>query len=852
MSYKILFRRGTDTEWSTSNPILGYGEVGCETGEFPQLKVGDGMTPWNDLPYAGSGIGVVPGGDTGALLTKDSSTNYDTSWVSRSSLAEDESFSERFEYKVAIDVREHGALIDGITDDSVAIQAAIDAAAVSGGIVKIPAGTSIISTAMILKTNVVIEGAGVNLTTIKLSPNANCAAFETVDFSTLNAGNTAAGPHSFALRDMTIDGNKIYNATSFGLKIYGYGFELSRLRIIECDNNGIYSKWSTDVNHILPNDMMSTIYNVQVHDCTGDGIYWNGPHSSTFINTHVYKSSRGFVIETNGSNTRLIGCSTYGVGQSWGFYLNAPGTNLVSCLVQSAGTNDITGGQIFIGANNVSIQGAHLNSNGAGVTSDNVRGIVIGNATPVSGYGISVNIVGCLAGSIHLVNDNGGFIEGTVNQASGNVVNGVASPNTKISFSSLGAATYADVNSDITASEILASLVTVDGTGSGLDADLLDGQHASAFATLAAVAAGYQPIDSDLTAIAALTTTTYGRALLTLANQAALVSAVGSATDTTSGVIELATTSEVTTGTDTVRAATPAGVKAAIDAAVAGLIASAPGVLDTLDEIAAALGDDPNFAATITTALAGKQPLDSDLTAIASLSTTSFGRSVLTLADAAAGRTLFGAEVSGAVATHEAAADPHTNYVLSSELETSVEALMTPLVAGPNIQLVGSTISAKPLFARLTSNTTSLVNNSTTLVDITGMSVALEANSVYELRGMIIYSADTAADFKMGWTVPAGTTGTWAALAMQSSSATANSSTSARWQTQTDYTETEQLGGVGTGITSESTRSFALFQGLVITSATAGNIVMRGAQQTAHASDAGVGIGTYMVLTRVV
>ena len=81
---------------------------------------------------------------------------------------------------------------------------------------------------------------------------------------------------------------------------------------------------------------------------------------------------------------------------------------------------------------------------------------------------------------------------------------------------------------------------------------------------------------------------------------------------------------------------------AAISAAIAALVASAPGVLDTLDEIAAALGDDPNFATTITTLLAGKQPLDSDLTAIAALITTAFGRNLLTLADAAALLTLLG------------------------------------------------------------------------------------------------------------------------------------------------------------------------------------------------------------------
>lgn len=40
------------------------------------------------------------------------------------------------------------------------------------------------------------------------------------------------------------------------------------------------------------------------------------------------------------------------------------------------------------------------------------------------------------------------------------------------------------------------------------------------------LSANYQPLDADLTAIAALSTTSFGRALLTLANSAALVSAL--------------------------------------------------------------------------------------------------------------------------------------------------------------------------------------------------------------------------------------------------------------------------------------------------------------------------------------
>jgi hypothetical protein len=73
-----------------------------------------------------------------------------------------------------------------------------------------------------------------------------------------------------------------------------------------------------------------------------------------------------------------------------------------------------------------------------------------------------------------------------------------------------------------------------------------------------------------------------------------------------------------------------------LDTRIATLIGAAPAALDTLSELSDALGDDANFATTVTNALAGKQPLDSDLTAIALLTTTAFGRALLELANAAA------------------------------------------------------------------------------------------------------------------------------------------------------------------------------------------------------------------------
>ncbi|EHO2540742.1 prophage tail fiber N-terminal domain-containing protein [Salmonella enterica] len=65
---------------------------------------------------------------------------------------------------------------------------------------------------------------------------------------------------------------------------------------------------------------------------------------------------------------------------------------------------------------------------------------------------------------------------------------------------------------------------------------------------------------------------------------------------------------------------TAAGIEIAtaafVAAKVAQLVGSAPEALDTLKELADALGNDPNFATTVLNKLAGKQPLDETLTAL--------------------------------------------------------------------------------------------------------------------------------------------------------------------------------------------------------------------------------------------
>lgn len=51
MAVRIQLRRGTSSEWTTTNPVLGSGEFGYETntGKF---KIGNGSTAWTSLSYS--------------------------------------------------------------------------------------------------------------------------------------------------------------------------------------------------------------------------------------------------------------------------------------------------------------------------------------------------------------------------------------------------------------------------------------------------------------------------------------------------------------------------------------------------------------------------------------------------------------------------------------------------------------------------------------------------------------------------------------------------------------------------------------------------------------------------------
>jgi len=54
---RVLQRRGQSSQWSDANPILAPGEIGLEV-DTQTFKIGDGITSWEDLPYASGPVGA--------------------------------------------------------------------------------------------------------------------------------------------------------------------------------------------------------------------------------------------------------------------------------------------------------------------------------------------------------------------------------------------------------------------------------------------------------------------------------------------------------------------------------------------------------------------------------------------------------------------------------------------------------------------------------------------------------------------------------------------------------------------------------------------------------------------------
>lgn len=144
------------------------------------------------------------------------------------------------------------------------------------------------------------------------------------------------------------------------------------------------------------------------------------------------------------------------------------------------------------------------------------------------------------------------------------------------------------------------------------------------------------------------------------------------------------------------------------------------------------------------------------------------------------------------------------------------------LVVNGTTTIVGGTI-APSLFARKTTDQS--ITSSTSLVADSELTFALVANATYTFEGFLLYDGDTAGDFQMAWTIPAGSTIHWMPGGVPSSQAT---SFTGQTKMNDVGTGADIVGAIGVG-----TKGIARPSGMVRTGANAGNLTLRWAQGSA-------------------
>lgn len=251
----------------------------------------------------------------------------------------------------SISVKDFGAFGNGISDDTTAIQAAIDTASqVGGGTVYFPSGTYKVSIhseklhAISIAPNVTLQGAGNLESTIKLADNQG-------NFEAILAGERPDSDLSdFAMYDLAIDGNNtnnpVHNLSDFSEGLGRFAVQVFVGSRINVERNRFknHSNTQTLITSITREDE-TEVTDVLIKDNIFEGI---GGDSIDFDHSTIYTHGKNIQILNNQFSTK-----------------NGAGTNGARTAIETHGDEHIVKSNIINGyANGINVTGvAHSSIN---------------------------------------------------------------------------------------------------------------------------------------------------------------------------------------------------------------------------------------------------------------------------------------------------------------------------------------------------------------------------------------------------------------------------------------------------------------------------------------------------------
>ena len=581
---RLQLRRGTAADWTSVNPVLAAGEMGVET-DTRKVKVGDGATSWSGLDYIAS--------DSPAI----------------SEIAQD-AINEALVAGTGITKSYDDAgntITVSVDTTTIATQSYVDQA--TANIVTLDANQTLTAktlTSPSLTGTPIAPTAAAGTDTTQLATTAFVQdAIELVVGAAPGALNTLAEIAASLNDDADLSGTL---TNSISEKVSKSGDTMSG--VLNMNTSKITSLGTATTDF----DAANKLY---VDQRTANAV---GSHKDTTTNIHGIADTANLVVTTDErlSDTRTPSDNSVGTDK---IQANAVTTEKITDLnITTAKFNDLSVTTAKIQDLNVTTAKIQdLN-----VTTDKIADSAI----------TSVKIADLEVTTTKIANENITTVKIASDAITTEKIANEGITTAKIADLNITTAKIADLN--ITEGKINTSAVTADKIGAlavteGKIADsaVTTVKIADNAITTGKISAG-TIIDSDINSAAEIATSkisgldTALNAKLDSATAASTYAPIESPTftGTVSGVTkghvglgDVDNTSDVNKPVSTAQASAIATAKseAIADATsqVNAVIASAPAALDTLDELAAALGDDANFATTVTNSLATKAPLAS-------------------------------------------------------------------------------------------------------------------------------------------------------------------------------------------------------------------------------------------------